>query len=432
MSLPAPAPVELDSEQRLRLDPDQRNPQLDRFRELMGRMVIGQPGALETITNSFSRVLAGISDPERPILTQMLLGPTGVGKTETVRALGEALFGTRKGYVRINCQEYSAHYNLSKLLGSPPGYVGGEIKPLLCQENLDRHHKRAFEEGLGMFHDGRGRVTRLFPDDEDAYLSLVLFDEIEKAHPKLWNMLLGILEDGHLVLGNNEEVDFTHSIIIVTTNVGSESMGAHIASDGIGFKGGFEGGRLDKDIHEAAMNEAKKVFPFEFLNRFDEMVVYDTLKEQHLYQILDNLIANIHIRSIDCTEPFLLRVEGDAKTKLVDIGTDPQFGARPLRRAVETELVTPISNLICSGQIVRGDLITVALDSGSFVFEKEPGGMNSEEIARFEQLREDKEKARDLEGSDDGGEAAQIAPEIDQIVAHSKSLMQTGASDLKD
>ena len=126
LTQPAPCPV---VQTPIRLDPAQRNPQLVRFRELMERMVVGQPGALETVTNSFSRLLAGIHDPESPILTMMLLGPTGVGKTETVRCLAQALFGSRRAFTRVNCQEYSAHYNLSKLLGSPPGYVGGEIKP---------------------------------------------------------------------------------------------------------------------------------------------------------------------------------------------------------------------------------------------------------------------------------------------------------------
>jgi ATP-dependent Clp protease ATP-binding subunit ClpC len=424
MTQPAPCPTA--PAKRVRLDPGKRNAQLARFQERMERMVVGQPGALETVTNSFSRVLAGIADPERPLLTMMLLGPTGVGKTETVRCLAEALFGTRKGYTRINCQEYSAHYNMSKLLGSPPGYVGGEIKPLLCQENLDRHHKKAYQEGLGLFADGWGKVNRIFPE-EDAYLSLVLFDEVEKAHPKLWNMLLGILEDGNLVLGNNEEVDFTRSIIVLTTNVGSESMGQHIAFNSIGFMGGFEGDRLDKDIHEAALREAKKVFPFEFLNRFDEMIVYDTLKEHHLYQILDNLIANIHIRSIDCAEPFLLKVEKPAKDALVSMGTDPQFGARPLRRAVEANLVTPISHLISSGQLVRGDLVTVDHVDGGFVFEKEPGGMSDEEIAEFEALRAAREKSRDLDGIDDGGEANQMVDEVSKVLAHSRSLSGTGS-----
>ncbi len=418
LTQPAPCPVVPD--QPVRLDPTRRNPQLVRFHELMERMVVGQPGALETVTNSFSRLLAGIHDPESPILTMMLLGPTGVGKTETVRCLAQALFGSRRAFTRVNCQEYSAHYNLSKLLGSPPGYVGGEIKPLLSQENLDRHYKKAMEEGLGIFQDDLGRIGG-GPDGDHA-LSLILFDEIEKAHPKLWNMLLGILEDGTLVLGNNEEVDFTHSIIVLTTNVGSEAMGKHLSHENIGFVSGEDLEQMDRDIHEAALREARKVFPFEFLNRFDELITYDTLKESHLYQILDNLIADIHIRSIGCTQPFLLKVEEAAKRKLVEEGYDPRFGARPLRRAVETRLVTPIGHLISSGQVVRGDLVTVDWVDGEWVFGKESGVMTAEEIAAFEARQAEKERSRDLDGMDDGGEAKRIVEELDEVVAHGHML----------
>ena len=194
-----PQTCESNDAARIRLDPGERNTQLRRFRTLMENMVVGQPGPIDAISNSFSRVLAGVGDPESPVLTLMLMGPTGVGKTETVRCLAESLFGSRKAYTRINCQEYSAHYNLSKLLGSPPGYVGGEIKPLLSQENLERHHKQAIEEGRGLFNEQLARLQRFAPD-EGKNLSLILFDEIEKAHPKLWNLLLGILEDGTLVL----------------------------------------------------------------------------------------------------------------------------------------------------------------------------------------------------------------------------------------
>lgn len=424
MSRPQPCQIEA-TPARVQLDPEQRNQQLHRFRTLMDRMVIGQPSAIEQISNSFSRVLAGVGDPESPILTMMLMGPTGVGKTETVRALAEALFGSRRAFTRINCQEYSAHYNLSKLLGSPPGYVGGEIKPLLCQENLERHHKQAIEQGLGMFNDQLARLQRFSPED-GKYLSLVCFDEIEKAHPKLWNLLLGVLEDGVLVLGNNEEVDFTRAIVVLTTNVGSRSMGEHLGHENIGFLGGFEGDRIDKDLREVALREAKKVFPFEFINRFDNLVTYETLKEEHLYKILDNLVAHLHIRSIDCTEPFLLRLEQRAKDELVDRGTDPQFGARPLRRAVENEIVTPISHLICSGQIRRGDLVSVDFRDGAFVFEKEDGIMTAEEIAEFEALREERERSRDLDGADDGGEANRIVEEMEEVMAHSRSLAGDG------
>lgn len=424
MSRPQPCQIE-PMPSRVQLDPEKRNQQLHRFRALMDRMVIGQPTAIEQISNSFSRVLAGVGDPESPILTMMLMGPTGVGKTETVRALAESLFGSRRAFTRINCQEYSAHYNLSKLLGSPPGYVGGEIKPLLCQENLERHHKQAIEEGMGMFNDQLARLDRFSPDD-GKYISLVCFDEIEKAHPKLWNLLLGVLEDGVLVLGNNEEVDFTRAIVVLTTNVGSRSMGEHLGHENIGFMGGFEGDRIDRDIRESAMREAKKVFPFEFINRFDNLVTYETLKQEHLFKILDNLVASLHLRSIDCTEPFLLRLEQSAKDELVSRGTDPQFGARPLRRAVENEIVTPISHLICSGQIRRGDLVSVDFRDGTFVFEKEDGIMTADEIAEFEAMREDRERSRNLDGADDGGEANRIVEEMEEVVAHSRTLVGDG------
>jgi len=199
-------------------------------------------------------------------------------------------------------------------------------------------------------------------------------------------------------------------------------MGTHIAHENIGFQGGFEDERMDKDLRDSALREAKKVFPFEFLNRFDELITYDTLKSDHLYQILDNLIGNLHIRSIECTEPFLLRLEQRAKDRLVEEGTDPQFGARPLRRAVEAHLVTPLSHLICSGQVQRGDLITVDVVDGEFIFEKEDGSMTSDEIAEFEALREQRERSRDLEGIDDGGEANRIVEEMETVVAHSRTL----------
>ena len=148
MNMAQPQPCQVAGT-RLRLDPEKRNPDLSRFRELMERMVIGQPAASDALADSMSRVLAGVGDPDSPVLSLMLMGPTGVGKTETVRCLAESLFGDRRAFTRVNCQEYSAHYNLTKLLGSPPGYVGGEIKPLLAQENLERHHREAIEEGRG-------------------------------------------------------------------------------------------------------------------------------------------------------------------------------------------------------------------------------------------------------------------------------------------
>ncbi len=406
---------------------DARNEQLERFANRMQKMVVGQPQAIDKLTDSFSRLIAGVHDPDSPLLTMMFMGPTGVGKTETVRSLAETIFGNKRAFTRVNCQEYSAHYNISKLLGSPPGYVGGEIRPLLAQENIDRHHRKALDNQSGMISEGDSKLARLYPPDAERYLSIVLFDEIEKAHPKLWNLLLGILEDGTVILGNNEEVDFRQSVIFLTTNVGSEAMGAHLGQSHIGFSSGVNMVQMDRDIEDAAMREAKKVFPFEFINRFDDIITYHTLKEQHLFEILDILIGQIHQRSLRCAEPFLLEVTTEAKHWLVDKGTDVQYGARPLRRMVEKQVITPISHLICSDQIRKGDLITVDVREGEMIFHKEAGVTSWEELESLGPFPEAKWAKEDLGVKDDGGEKKKIVEEMTQVVAQAGVL--TGAED---
>ncbi len=408
------------------LRPDKANEQLQRFTARMNKLVVGQPRAIDRISDSFSRLIAGIQDPESPLLTMLFMGPTGVGKTETVRALAETIFGNRRAFTRINCQEYSAHYNISKLLGSPPGYVGGEIRPLLAQENLDRHHKKAIENQSGMICEAGGKLSRLFPPDSDQHLALVLFDEVEKAHPKMWNLLLGVLEDGHLVLGNNEEVGFTRAIIVLTTNVGSEAMCAQLSQNLLGFNPGFDGAALNRNLEDAAKRAAQKIFPTEFLNRFDDVVTFQSLQEPHLYQILDNLIAQIHHRSLRCAEPFLLEVTPEAKRFLVGEGTDPKYGARPLKRVVEKHLVTPISHYICSDQIKKGDLITVDLRDGEFVFLKETGVTSWEELENLGPFPPAKWARTDLGVKDDGGEKKEIVERTAQIVAHAATLSGAG------
>lgn len=408
------------------LRPDKANEQLQRFTARMNKLVVGQPRAIDRISDSFSRLIAGIQDPESPLLTMLFMGPTGVGKTETVRALAETIFGNRRAFTRINCQEYSAHYNISKLLGSPPGYVGGEIRPLLAQENLDRHHKKAIENQSGMICEAGGKLSRLFPPDSDQHLALVLFDEVEKAHPKMWNLLLGVLEDGHLVLGNNEEVGFTRAIIVLTTNVGSEAMCAQLSQNLLGFNPGFDGASLNRNLEDAAKRAAQKIFPTEFLNRFDDVVTFQSLQEPHLYQILDNLIAQIHHRSLRCAEPFLLEVTPEAKRFLVGEGTDPKYGARPLKRVVEKHLVTPISHYICSDQIKKGDLITVDLRDGEFVFLKETGVTSWEELENLGPFPPAKWARTDLGVKDDGGEKKEIVERTAQVVAHAATLSGAG------
>jgi ATP-dependent Clp protease ATP-binding subunit ClpC len=278
-----------------------------------------------------------------------------------------------------------------------------------------------------MVSEADSKLNRMFPPEAEKPLSIILFDEIEKAHPKLWNLLLGILEDGTVVLGNNEEVDFRQSIIILTTNVGSDAMGAHLAQNNIGFSTGHSDEKMDRDIEDAAVREAKKVFPFEFLNRFDDIITYHTLKRAHLFSILDILIAQVHHRSLMCSEPFLLEITREAKTRLVDEGSDIQYGARPLKRVVEKEIVTPISHYICSEQIRKGDLITVDLSDDELVFRKETGVTSWEELESLGPFPETHWAKEDLGVKDDGGEKKQIVEEITQVVANAGAM--TGADE---
>jgi ATP-dependent Clp protease ATP-binding subunit ClpA len=199
-------------------------------------------------------------------------------------------------------------------------------------------------------------------------------------------------------------------------------MGAHLAQNHIGFSSGTSVEKLDRDIEEAAMREAKKVFPFEFLNRFDDIITFRTLKEEHLYQILDIQIAQIHQRSLRCAEPFLLEVTPAAKRALVEEGTDAQYGARPLKRVVERRVVTPISHYICSDQVRKGDLITVDVSDDEIVFHKEAGVSSWEELESLGPFPEVKWGKDDLGVKDDGGEKKELVEEVTQVVAHAGAL----------
>ena len=274
-----------------------------------------------------------------------------------------------------------------------------------------------------MVSEAGGKLSRMFPPESERSLSIVLFDEIEKAHPKLWNLLLGILEDGTVVLGNNEEVDFRQLDHHPDHQRGQPGHGGAPGPQRHRLRHRAPARRkLDRDIEEAAMREAKKVFPFEFLNRFDDIITYHTLKEKHLYAILDILIAQVHHRSLMCAEPFLLEITSEAKARLVDEGTDVQYGARPLKRVVEKEIVTPISHYICSDQIRKGDLITVDLDEGALVFRKETGVTSWEELESLGPFPGSRWAKEDLGVRDDGGEKKEIVEQIAQVVATAGAL----------
>ncbi len=353
------------------LDPARRSQQVGRFESMLRERVVGQTPAIEAILDSFSKILAGIRNQERPLLTMLFLGPTGVGKTETVKALAETIFGKRNAFVRINCQEFSSEFTVSKLFGSPPGYVGNDVEPMLSQDNLDRHHKEAQAEGRGVFAEGEGRIAKLFPQVKSHYLSIVLFDEVEKAHPKLWNALLGLMEDGHLTLGNNKTVDFTRSLIVITTNVGAEEMSAALRHKAIGFEVASDADAINQDIRAKAIDAAKDVFPYEFLNRFDDIICFRVLGHDDLRRILKLMLADVYKRLLAANMPIILHYTPPYLEHLMQQGTDPQFGARPMRRAVERLLVAPLSRLIASNQVKAGDVLSVRLRGGEPVFIRE-------------------------------------------------------------
>ena len=353
------------------LDPSRRSPQVQRFENMLRERVVGQAGAIDAILDSFSKILAGIRNSERPILTLLFLGPTGVGKTETVKALAETIFGKRNAFTRVNCQEFSSEFTVSKLFGSPPGYVGNDVEPMLSQDNLDKHHKEAQAESRGVFAEGEGKIAKLFPQVKSHYMSIVLFDEIEKAHPKVWNALLGLMEDGHLTLGNNKVVDFTRSLIVITTNVGAEEMSETLRHKAIGFDVSVSAEEINHNIRNKAVEAAKEVFPYEFLNRFDDIICFRVLSTDDLKKILNLMLQDVYKRLLGAQVPIILHYSNNYLDKLLQEGTDPQFGARPMRRAVERLLVAPLSRLIASNQVRAGDIVSVRMRNSQPVFIRE-------------------------------------------------------------
>jgi len=338
--------------------------------ENLGCRVIGQEKAIEPLVCSFSRLLSGLNDPSRPLLTALLLGPTGVGKTETARSVAQALFGSDRALTRVNCEEYSHGHELSKLLGSPPGYVGFNIEPLLSQSRIDGPHRSLHVESHELAAETESLAGKLFPVSDDHHLSVILFDEIEKAHPQIWNSLLGILDDGMLTLGDNSTTDFTRSIVLMTSNVGSREMSDLLDHRQVGFGGDDLASQATRDsLRELALAAARKSFPFEFINRFDEILVYSPLEHEHLEQIFDKFLVDIHDRALgQAGVPLLLRVAPEAKDHIIALGTDLRFGARPLRRAIEHELVDPLSRFIASHRLHAGDVVEVELERQQLTF----------------------------------------------------------------
>jgi len=283
--------------------------------------------------------LAGLSAPGRPLANLLLLGPTGSGKTRLVEVAAEALFGDARAVVKIDCAEFQHGHEIAKLVGSPPGYLGHrETHPLITQETLEQHYT------------------------EKVRVSLVLFDEIEKASDTLWQLLLGILDKATLTLGDNRRVDFSHSLIFLTSNLGSQEM-TKLVSGGLGYTSGprQDDEEVDKKIYRTAMEAARRKFSPEFMNRIDKVVVFRTLKQEHLEKILDIELGRVQERIVSSalSRQFVFNCTPSAREFLLQEGTDSTFGARHLKRSIERHLVFPLSNLLATGQIELGDLVTI-------------------------------------------------------------------------
>lgn len=337
------------------LNPDLKSPLAQEFEDKLTDLIVGQDRAVRRITGLYQIFLAGLSHPGRPIGTLLFLGPTGSGKTRVVEAASEVLFGDPNLVTKIDCAEFQHSHEIAKLIGSPPGYLGHrETSPMLTQENLDRSHT------------------------DNLKLSLVLFDEIEKASDALWQLLLGILDKATLTLGDNRRVDFSRAIVIMTSNLGAREM-SEMISGGIGFapKSGVIDAEVDQKIYRTASEAAKRKFSPEFMNRIDKVVVFRSLRDEHLRQILEIELKAVQERIMrGAGDKFIFKCTDAAKQFLLDEGIDFKYGARHLKRSIERFLVYPLSNLIATNQVGLGDLLVVDFspEIGKLVFSKQSGG----------------------------------------------------------
>jgi ATP-dependent Clp protease ATP-binding subunit ClpB len=306
--------------------------------EELHRRVIGQDEAVTAVAEAVVRARSGLKDPNRPIGSFIFLGPTGVGKTELARALAEFLFDDERAMIRIDMSEYQEKHTVARLIGAPPGYVG-------------------FEEGGQLTEAVRRRPY-----------CVILFDEIEKAHADVFNVLLQVLDDGRLTDGQGRTVDFKNTIVIMTSNVGSHRI--------LDYRGAFEGANYDR-MKNAVLEEMRQRFRPEFLNRVDEIIVFHSLTEQHLKEIVKIQLQRLRQRLAE--RHITLELTDAAKTHLVRTGYDPAYGARPLKRAIQKEIETALGRLLLKGEVRDGQTVVVDYDEQEGGLTFTPGAVPEEE-----------------------------------------------------
>ena len=334
------------------LDPTRRSNDAREFESALRRRIVGQDQAVEKVVEIYQMFLAGLNPPGRPVGNLLFLGPTGSGKTRVVEAMAEALFGDARACIKIDCAEFQHSHEIAKLIGSPPGYLGHrETHPLLTQEALNQWHT------------------------ETLKLSILLFDEIEKASDSLWQLLLGILDKATLTLGDNRRVDLSQCIIIMTSNLGASEM-SNMVDGGLGFaqKPTRVDASFDDKINRSAVDAARRKFSPEFMNRIDKSVVFRTLRSEHLQHILEIELGMVQQRILmaSAVNQFVFSCTPKVKSFLLHEGTDPKYGARHLKRAIERHIVFQLANLVATGQIKLGDFIRIDLSpEGKLMFIKE-------------------------------------------------------------
>jgi ATP-dependent Clp protease ATP-binding subunit ClpB len=337
------------------LDPNRRSNDAREFDTALRRKIVGQDQAIDKVVEIYQMFLAGLNAPGRPVGNLLFLGPTGSGKTRVVEALAESLFGDARACIKIDCAEFQHSHEIAKLIGSPPGYLGHrETHPLLTQEALNQWHT------------------------EKLKLSILLFDEIEKASDSLWQLLLGILDKATLTLGDNRRVDLSQCIIIMTSNLGAGEM-TSLVDGGMGFATQVTevDSKLDDKISRTAVEAARRKFTPEFMNRIDKVVVFKTLRPEHLSQILEIELGMVQQRVLQAAgaNQFVFNCTSKVKEYLLQEGTDPRYGARHLKRAIERNIVFPLANLVATGQVKLGDFVRIDLTGESHItFVKEAEG----------------------------------------------------------
>jgi ATP-dependent Clp protease ATP-binding subunit ClpC len=367
---------------RITLDPSLKSNFIEHLEKILKKQVIGQDEAVDHILGSLDRVASGVKNKEKPVLTMLFLGPTGTGKTECVKVLAETIFGSRDAFIRVNCQEFTSDHMIARLFGSPPGYVGNEIEPMLSQDNIDKFCKNAIQNKQGIF-DGKSKWgDKLFNHVTEDYLSIILFDEIEKAHPKIWTALLGLMDDGNLLLGKNERVNFKNCIIVMTTNVGSREIDKTLKGS-LGFQIEDED-KKQVDIKKKAFEEVKDVFPPEFCNRFDEVVAFKMLSQKDIEQIIGVQLKYFFNTLVESKIPLYIRYTDAVVQHIAKEGFNQQYGARHLNRVLKNKLYSPISKLITTNQLISGDVLTIDYENSTITFTREP--RTEEQLKKLESI----------------------------------------------